>query len=386
MVWMAALLPKESRISFVIKLMVIANDESTIFNFRREILRAFVAEGFQVIVCYPLADHAEEIRKIGCELVNLEVSRHGTNVAQDLKLLHTCQSLIRVHRPNVVLTYTVKPNVYGSLACQMTGTRYINNVTGLGSVLQRQSALSKLILWLQKCAFRKSSCVFFQNTENCSRLKQMKVIGSDTRIRVLPGSGVNLQAQAYEPFPQNDGMIRFIMVSRIRADKGYGEFFDAAEQIKKNYPNTEFHVVGWYEEDGLRTRLDDLVARGVVIYHGQKLQEEVHRLIGQCNCLVHPSYHEGMANVLLEAAATGRPVVASDIPGCRETFEEGVTGFGCKAGSVDSLVEALARLIAVPYEEQIEMGKAARLKMEREFDRQLVAEAYITEIKRALSN
>lgn len=364
------------------KVLVIANDESTIFNFRREILEAFAAQGFEVTVCYPLGTHTDIIENIGCKVVNLEVSRHGKNIIKDLKLLKDCKRLIKQFKPDVVLTYTVKPNIYGSIACQMLKVPYINNITGLGSVLQKESILSKLILFLQKVAYRKSSCVFFQNKENYLRLKNSGVITEKTPTAILPGSGVNLKMQPYEQYPQNDGITRFIIVSRIRADKGYTEFFDAAEEIKSKYPNTEFHVVGWYEEDELKARVDNLNDRGIVIYHGKKLQTEVHQIIKNCDCLIHPSYHEGMANVLMEAAATGRAVIATDIPGCRETFEEGITGFGCEAQSSKSLVEAIEKFLHTDYEKRIEMGKIGRQKMEKEFNRDFVANAYTEQIKK----
>lgn len=366
------------------KVMIIANAESTILNFRLEILQAFVRENFEVIVCYPLGDNTEKIESTGCKVVDIKVSRHGKNILEDFKLMLTCKKLIDEHKPDVVLTYTVKPNVYGSFACVLSKTPYINNITGLGSVLQSESMLSKLILTLQKLAYKKSSCVFFQNSENCERLKKSGIVSNKTNVKILPGSGVNLQMQTYEDYPENDGKTRFIIVSRLRLDKGYTEFFDAAEAVKIEYPNTEFHVVGWYEEEQLRNRVDDLNEKGIIIYHGQKLQSEVHTMIAKCDCLVHPSYHEGMANVLLEAASTGRPVIATNIPGCRETFEEGITGFGCKVQDSESLADAMKKIINLSYERRIEFGKHGREKMEREFDRNIVAEKYIEQINRVI--
>lgn len=364
------------------KVLVLANDETTILHFRLEIIRAFIGEGFSVTVCYPLGDNTETVRATGCDVVDLKVSRHGKSIIKDLALLKNCVDLINTYKPDVVLTYTVKPNIYGSFACQLKHVPYINNITGLGSILQKESALSKLILGLQKIAYRKSSCVFFQNSENCERLKSLGVINDKTAVQILPGSGVNLDAMKYEPFPTDDGITRFIIVSRIREDKGYNEFVDAAESIKRDFPNTEFHAVGWYEEGNLKKRVDELNAAGTVIYHGQKTQEEVHELVKQCNCLVHPSYHEGMSNVLMEAASTGRPVIASDIPGCRETFEEGVSGFGCQVKSSESLIAAIKMFLQLNYETQVRMGLRGREKMETEFDRRFVALRYINQIKK----
>lgn len=366
------------------KVLLLANDRATIANFRKEIIRSFIDNGYATVVGYPAVEGYDDIADLGCRLVDLPVSRHGKNILKDFELLEVCKKLIKAEQPHIVLTYTVKPNIYASMACQSLHVPYINNVTGLGSILQRQSALSKLILTLQKKAYKKSSCVFFQNSSNRDRLKELGVISDDTRTQILPGSGVNLKMHSYEDFPEDDGVTRFVIVSRVRVDKGYGEFFDAAEAIKAKYPNTEFHAVGWYEEK-MENRVAILHDKGTIIFHGEKTQEEVHDIIKGCQCLIHPSYHEGMANVILEAAAAGRPVIASNIPGCREAFDEGVTGFGCEVKSSASLIDAVEKFLATSYEQRIEMGRKGRQKMEKEFDRTFVAQIYIKEIERILN-
>ena len=366
------------------KLLIIANDETTIYNFRREILRAFSAAGHQVTLALPEGEHTEEIEACGCSVVNIAVNRRGKNPLQDLKLFRTCLQLIRTYSPDLVLTYTVKPNIYGSLACQLTQVPYLNNITGLGSILQKDSFLARMILGMQKLAYRRSSCVFFQNEANYRALLEKKVISDATPVEILPGSGVNLELHSFMPMRPDDGTLRFIIVSRLRDDKGYREFFEAAERVKQKYPHTEFHVVGWYEEGAYKTLVERLVEEGIIIYHGMQVQEEVHRLVAACDCSVLPSYHEGMANVLLEAAAAGRPVIASNIPGCRETFEEGVTGFGCEAKSADSLAQAMEKMILLPYAERVEMGIKGREKIEKEFDRRFVARRYLERIQAVL--
>ena len=368
------------------KLLMIVNDETTIYNFRREILKAFHAQGYEVTLCIPVGEHTKEIEECGCTVVNINVSRHGTNPLQDLKFLFTCRRMIKRYKPDLVLTYTVKPNVYGSLACQSMNVPYINNVTGLGTILQSDSLLARLMLFLQKMGYRKSSCVFFQNEANYRALLEKGVVRKNTTVEILPGSGVNLDLHCYEKPRADDGVVRFIIVSRIREDKGYNEFFKAARIIKKKYPKTtEFHVVGWYEEEKYKKNIDELVGKNIIIFHGMQVQEEVHKLIASSDCMVLPTYHEGMANVLLEAAATGRPVIATNIPGCQEAFEEEKTGYGCEVKSVVSLVEAMEKMIATPYAERVEMGKKGRIKMENEFDRNFVAQKYIKQIERIVN-
>lgn len=387
MAWMERPSLRESGRRFVKnKLMILANDETTIYNFRREIIRAFHEHGYEVILSLPEGEHTKELEDCGCKVVNTAVSRHGKNPLHDLQYMQTCRKLIRQYRPDIVLTYTVKPNIYGSLACQMEKVPYINNVTGLGTILQTDSKLARMILSLQKLAYKKSSCVFFQNTANRDALRQKGVISFLTPTEILPGSGVNLALHSFVPMRPDDGTVKFIIVSRLRDDKGYREFFEAAERVKNDHPNTEFHVVGWYEEDEYKKRVEDLTRRGIIIYHGKQVQEEVHKLIASCDCVVLPSYHEGMANVLLEGAATGRPIIASNIPGCRESFDEGKSGFACEVKNADSLIAAMEKLIATPYMERVKMGECGRKKMEEQFDRSIVAKMYIERIEKIISD
>ena len=359
------------------KVLMLANDETTIYNFRREIVAAFVKAQHEVVIAYPYGNHTQEIEQLGCRTIDCKVSRHGTNIREDLKLFLNYLKMLKSENPDVVLTYTVKPNIYGSLACQYRRIPYLNNITGLGTVLQSESIVSKLILFLQKIAYRKSTCIFFQNQENCDQLKQKRVINNKHKIQILPGSGVNLNLHKFEEFPADDGTLRLIFVSRIREDKGVEELFAAAEKIKKMFPQTEFHIVGWYEEKKYEEKVQQLVEDGAIIYHGTKTQEEVHQLIKDSHCLIHPSYHEGMSNVLLEASAAGRPVIASDIPGCRETFDEGESGYGFQVKNKEELVKAIIKFIQLPYEDKKQMGLCGRKKMEEEFDRNIVAQKYL---------
>ena len=179
------------------KILIFANDEKTILNFRQEIVEAFVKERFEVVVCFPFGENTSTIKGLGCETININVSRHGTSVIQDMKFMLDCRKVILKQKPDIVLTYTVKPNIYSSIACQMTKTPYINNVTGLGSVLQNKGILATLILKLQKFGYRKSSCIFFQNEDNMKSLKAMGVVNDKTKTVIIPGSGVNLEKKNY---------------------------------------------------------------------------------------------------------------------------------------------------------------------------------------------
>lgn len=366
----------------MMRVLLLGNDEDGIYVFRRELIEVLVAHNFEVIVGFPFSTNFRYIQKLGCEIENTKINRHGTSIVEDGKLLFKYIKLLKKYRPSVVLLYTIKPNIYASLACQLYDIPYINNITGLGAALQGNSFLSRFVIFLQRLGYRKSCCVFFQNSDNLSTLLRLRVVLEKTPTRLVPGSGVNLSLYRAEPFPAQDGIVRFVTIARIQREKGFNELFEVAQRIKAKYSNTEFHVVGNFEEVGFENDVELLKQAKVIIYHGEISQKEVHRLIAQCNCLVHPSYHEGMSNVCLEAAATGRPIIASDIPGCRETFDEGVSGYGFKVGDADALYEAIEKFIHTPIEKQVEMGQRGRLKVEREFDRQIVVDAYLDEIQK----
>jgi len=364
------------------KILILANDNSTIYNFRRELLQRLLAEKYQVIISLPADERNKAFTEMGCSVEETTLSRFGTNPIKEYMSIKRYIRLIKKVLPDVVLAYTAKPNIYGSLACQKCDVPYINNVTGLGKNFQSENLIKKIMLMLQKKAYKKSQCVFFQNASNKKYFEEMEIVGANTSL--LPGSGVNLELHKYEPYPFDDDKTSFILVSRVRKDKGFDELFEAIKVVSKKTSKAEFHIVGWYEDDEYREKLDNMQKNYPVIYHGSKSQEEVHELISKCHCLIHPSYHEGMANVLLESAATGRPCMASNIPGCKEAIDDGITGFLFDVRNSESLIEAIQKFMNLTYESKSQMGVLGRKKIETEFDRQIVVNAYLKEIKKVL--
>lgn len=361
------------------KILILANDYKTIANFRMEVVQALLQAGHDVTLSLPEDSRNQCFLSMGCKVVNTEISRHGTNPIKELRLLSEYRRQIKACRPDVVLTYTVKPNIYGSMAAEKLHVPVINNVTGLGSVLQKDGLMKKLMLALQKRAYRRSVCVFFQNEGNLQTFRELGVVGAQAAL--LPGSGVNLTLHSFCAYPSEREHVDFIIVSRLRKDKGFDEFFAMVERVVPHCPKARFHIVGWVEEERYRQTLKRYEGSERVIYHGETTQSEVHTLLTQAHCLIHPSYHEGMANVLMEAAAAGRPCLASDIPGCREAIENGVTGYTFAAQDADALTSAVERFLAQSEEVHAAMGRAGREKMEREFDRELVIQRYLKEIE-----
>lgn len=355
--------------------LILANDYRIILNFRAELIRGLVGEGFNVAVALPPDENNALIEQLGCEVIDLKMSRRGTNPLADFKTLFAIIKILRRFKPVCVLTFTIKPNVYGGIACSLLRIPYIASITGLGTSLENQGLTKRISLFLYKLGLRKAANVFFQNTYNLQFMQNNKVYNG--AYTLIPGSGVNLTKFTYHPLPQED-TLRFIFVGRVMKDKGINEFLAAAEIIKQKYPNTSFNIYGAYEDD-YHEVLTKYQQAGIITYHG--LVSNMAEVYQSCHCLIHPSYHEGMANVLLEAAATGRAIIASNIPGCQEAINDGVNGYVFKVKDVASLTEAIEKFIRLTTEEKVLMGKAGRQLMEERFDRRKVIAKYIDYVK-----
>ena len=359
------------------KVLVMANYLMGLISFRKEILQALTDKGYDVAVSAPYDEkYVPQLEECGCRFIETNVDRRGINPIKDLGLLMRYRKLIKAEKPDVVLTYTIKPNLYGGMACRMTKTVQFANITGLGTALENPGLLQKLIVGLYKVGLKKCKLAFFQNSANREFCQSHGMVKCDTIL--LNGSGVNLTHHVAQPYPKEEGVVKFIFISRIMKDIGVDELFEATRRLKAKYGDkVELHVVG-FAEDNYTGVMERLAAEGTVIYHGT--QKDVRPFVAGCHCLVLPSYHEGMSNVLQEASAAARPVVTCDVPGCKEIVERDKSGFLCEVKSADSLYEQMERFVQLPYSEKESMGIAARKKVERDFDRQNVVNKYLTEI------
>lgn len=351
------------------KILILVNDVTTVLQFRCELVRALVLEGHEVIVSVPKSDRIPEIEALGAKVVETAVARHGKNPFKDLQLLSNYKKLVKSLKPDVVLTFTIKPNVYGGMACGKLKIPYVANVTGLG-VVGDGGIMQKLMLWLYKKGLKKAKCVFFQNQANEEFFKRKKVISG--KMELLPGSGVNVERFSYIEYPE-EKITNLVFVGRIIKDKGVFELAQVAEKLKTK-DNLQFTIVGDVEY-GSENPFINMQNVNCVGFH-----KDVKPYLGKAHAIVLPSYHEGMANVLLEAAACGRPILASKIPGCQETFDESITGFGFEPKNVESLYQAIEKFITLSYEQKQEMGKASRKKVEEQFNRQIVVDKYLEQI------
>ena len=361
--------------------LILANSDSGLYDFRKELLKALLEKGFQVAVSVPDTGYVEKIRSLGVECIPTVMDRRGMNPAKDFKLLTFYMRQLQEKRPSIVLTYTIKPNIYGGLACRLKRVPYLVNITGLGTALEHGGMLQKFLVLLYRMALKKARCIFFQNTRNKDFMMEKGCIKKNAPVKVIPGSGVNLSEHEAKPFPKEE-KVRFLSIMRLMKDKGIEELLQAAEEIHREYPETTFELLGAYEEETRKIyepRVRDLQSQGVLQYYGYR--DDVPDFLEHAQAVIHPSYHEGMSNVLLEAAATARPVLASNVTGCKETFEDNVSGIAFEPGNAKALTEAIRKFLALSVKEREEMGEKGRAYVETHFDRKLVVEAYLEAIK-----
>ncbi|MDO4284879.1 MAG: glycosyltransferase family 4 protein [Eubacteriales bacterium] len=354
-------------------ILILGNSSAGLYDFRNELVQELLAK-YRVIVSLPDEVKTGLLAAQGCEIVHTPINRRGMNPAQDLGLLRAYRALLKQYRPDLVLTYTIKPNVYGGMACAAAGVPYLATVTGLGSAFQKKGAMLAVIRGLYRAGLRRASCVFFQNEENRRIFKEGRILRG--RDRLVSGSGVNLEKHPFSEYPAGEET-RFLYVGRMMREKGIGEFLQAAGELASD--KVCFELLGYCDEDW-QEALDAAQKQGKIRQLG--FDPEVQSYYERCSAVVLPTYHEGMSNVLMEASASGRPVIASDIPGCREIFEEGKTGFGCAPRSAEALTQALRKFLSLSASERAAMGRAAHEKMAAQFDRSGVVAAYREEIAR----
>ncbi len=299
----------------MLKILILTNHQLGLYKFRREFLERLVQEKHTVVASVPKDEFTEELQTIGIKVIhNNFLDRRGTNPIHELRLINYYKSVIKNTKPDIVLTYTIKPNVYGGYVCGKLGIPYIANVTGLGTSIQDGGFLQKLTLILYRRGLKNAQKVFFQNSENKKFMLEHRVVDA-FKTDVLPGSGVNTAENCYEPYPEEEDHIILTTIGRIMKDKGIDEILEASRIVKQKHPDTEFRLIGDFDE-GYEERIRVAEQQGLVKYLG--FQKNVHYFIAESHAILHASYHEGMSNVLLEAASTGRPVIATDVPGCRE--------------------------------------------------------------------
>ena len=303
------------------------------------------------------------------------MDRHGKNPLGELKLISEYKKLYNEVKPDIVLGFTIKPNIYGAYVAKKKNIPFVANITGLGTALENNGLSQKILILMYKIAFKNIKKVFFQNKENMQFFINHNIAVG--KHELLPGSGVNLERFSVKEYPA-DNVIKFIFVSRIMKEKGIEQYLETAKYIKEKYPNTEFHICGFCESE-YEGKLKEYVDNKIVIYHG--MVRNVSDMLKDIHCLIHPTYYpEGMSNVLLESCASGRPIITTNRAGCREIVDDGINGYIVEEKNSKDLIEKVEKFLQLSNEERKQMGLAGRKKVEKEFDRKIVVDAYLKEI------
>ncbi len=340
------------------KYLILTNHSHMLWQFRRDLLAALLTRG-EVAVCTPFCGREEELVRLGCRLIRTEVDRRGLNPLTDLRLFFRYRRLIRAEKPDAVITYSVKPNIYGGLACRLSGVPCYVNVQGLGSAF-RKKPLAALVTRMYRTALRRAERVFFENNANLTRFTENGIIRKEQAV-LLPGAGVDTSLYAFSPYPSEEKGIVFLFAGRIMKEKGVEELFHAAERLKAEYRDRVRFVLAGFSEDHFSERLGALTEAEILEYCG--FQTDLLPLYQSCHCVVLPSYHEGMSNVLLEGASVGRALITSDIPGCREAVLPEESGYLCPPADSEGLYRCLKRFLALTPEERAAMGRRGREHM-----------------------
>ena len=359
------------------KVLMVGNSDIVIYNFRKELVIKLLGEGYEVIVSSPYGPGIDKLVEMGCSFEEIDLDRHGTNPIKELKLIGTYQRLIIKTKPDAVLTYTIKPSIYAGFSSRLLKVPYITTITGLGGALQTETLMTKVLRFMYKVSLKKARVVFMQNSDNYDYFNNHNI--AKNKLKLVNGSGVNLDEFNFSDYPTQNEETHLLYIGRVMKEKGIDELLTAAKKISESEKNIAFDIIGFidgpYEEI-----IHDYHSKGIIRYHG--MQSDVKPFIRNASAILLPSYHEGVPNSLLEAAAMGRPLIASDIPGCREVILDRENGYLHLPRNSDDLVMKIQDFIHLSIDQKTMMGKKSRKHVERFFDRNDIVNIYFSEIEK----
>lgn len=359
------------------KVLILTNLDVGLYRFRIELVNELLKH-HEVIISMPDGEFVEEFEKIGCTVFKTDIDRRGINPIHDIKLVVAYRKIFKSVKPDMVITYTIKPNIYGGILCRCKRIPYAVNITGLGTAFQNSGLLKSFVTFLYRIGLKKAKVVFFENEENRQTLIINKIT-TEEQSCLLPGAGVNVETYPLTTYPTDNEITQFLFMGRVMKEKGIDELFSAMHRLHEENASCKLVVLGSYEED-YANKVNEYSQEGWLDYKG--FQDDVKPFIEQSHCYVLPSWHEGMANTNLECASMGRPVITSNIHGCLEAVEDGVSGFLCNKQDPNDLYRVMKQFIGLSFEQRKEMGLAGRKRMEKLFDKRVVVKETMEKISR----
>lgn len=361
------------------KIVISVNTAWNVYNFRIGLIKSLIAHGYEIIIIAPDDEYASRLCALGCRFINMPMDSNGTHPGRDLALLMRYLRVLRSEQPLAYLGYTIKPNVYGSIAAQALNIPVINNIAGLGTTFINRSLLTYLVRELYRFSLRRSRRVFFQNNEDQRLFIQAGLVRPEV-TDILPGSGIDVTHYLpAPPVPLRDRLFRFLLVSRMLKDKGVEEFVAASSIVRQHMPEVQFQMLGFVDNGNSNSisleRIKIWEKNRLIRYFGKT--DDVRPYLAQSDCIVLPSYREGVPHSLLEAAAMARPIIATDVAGCREVVDHNINGLLCKVRDPHDLAEKMLQIIQLSPERRHAMGMAGRRKAITQFDEKLVIVKYL---------
>ena len=363
-------------------IVIVLNTSWNIYNFRLNLMHSLKEEGYRVVALAPYDEYSEKIEEEGFEWINLPLDNNSTNPVKELIQIYSFYKIYRVLKADIILQYTIKPNIYGTLASKILGIPVINNVSGLGTIFLNESISAKIAKFLYRISFRFADGIFFQNREDQEIFIEHKLVKIN-RSKILPGSGIDTKRFAPLKYKKkNSDKIVFLMIARLIKEKGIVEYIEAIKMLKLQYSNVRFQLIGSLYPGNpsaiskglLNEWIDDNVVEYICF------SDTMEKVIAQADCIVLPSYREGLSRVLLEAASMAKPIITTDVAGCRDVVEEGVNGFLCQVKNAKSLAKQMGKMILLNEEERVKMGKSGRAKIIQEFEETFVIQKYKKEV------
>ena len=365
---------------------MVANTSWYLYNFRLGLIDLLLSRHYEVSTLSPEDEFSEKLREAGCHHIHLKMDNKGLNPINDLVMKKKMSEIYKEKNPDLILHYTIKPVLYGSMAAAKLGIPFINNITGLGTAFIKRNWITWLVKRLYRLSQKKVDHVFFQNADDRELFSRGKLIMEDVPQEVIPGTGINTEYFDVRPYPESK-QVTFLLIARMLWDKGVGEFVEAARQIKSEFSNVHFQLLGFLDVENRTAISSKQVKRwdkeGVVEYMGET--DDVREHIANSSCVVLPSYREGLPRTLLEAASMGRPIIATDVTGCREVVKNGVNGYLCHVRNATDLTMKIKNFLGLSVDERRSMGLEGRAIVEEEFNEKILIEKIVSQIEKLLS-
>ncbi len=369
------------------KILLVANTSWSMIKFRYGLMQTLVEKGYDVYVIAPLDDHSKEIQALGCQHIHIDIDNKGASIFNDAKLTNELYKLYKTIEPDLIFHYTIKLNIYGTLAAKYANIPSIAVITGLGYTFINNNATAKIAKLLYKNTLKYAKKVWFINYDDQKKFILERLIDK-SKIDFLPSEGINTKKFVPIDKDHDDGIFKFILIARILWDKGVGEYVEAAKIIKQKYKNVEFQLVGFLDAKNPKAiskeQIDSWVKDGYINFLGPT--NDVRKFIANSDCVVLPSYREGISMILLESASMQKPIIATNVPGCRDIVEHNGSGFLCKPRNAQDLANQMQNLLNLPIAKRLEMGRKSRAYVKKDFDESLVIDKYLQAIQTYLNH